>query len=75
MQALRQIDDVYEHKVTITIPESISSKKVEVIVIPLKNNGEIISTPQQQYNFSDLVGKLHWDGNAVTEQRRIRDEW
>ena len=27
------------------------------------------------YDFSDLAGKLEWDGNAVFEQRRLRDEW
>ncbi len=27
------------------------------------------------YDFSDLVGKLQWTGNAIDEQRRLRDEW
>jgi predicted DNA-binding antitoxin AbrB/MazE fold protein len=27
------------------------------------------------YNFSDLAGKLSWNGDAVEAQRRIRDEW
>ena len=27
------------------------------------------------YDFSDLVGKLEWRGNAVNEQRLLRDEW
>jgi len=29
----------------------------------------------QKYNFSDLVGQLQWEGDAVREQRRLRDEW
>ena len=27
------------------------------------------------YEFSDLAGKLQWQGDAVAQQRRIRDEW
>ena len=30
--------------------------------------------PETVYDFSDLVGKLQWDGDAVKEQRRLRDE-
>jgi hypothetical protein len=28
-----------------------------------------------KYDFSDLAGKLQWRGDAVAEQRRMRDEW
>ncbi|MCC7245392.1 MAG: hypothetical protein IT269_06920 [Saprospiraceae bacterium] len=27
------------------------------------------------YNFSDIAGKLKWHGNALEEQRRLRNEW
>ncbi len=27
------------------------------------------------YDFSDLVGRLNWQGDAVTIQRNLRDEW
>ena len=27
------------------------------------------------YDFSDLVGKLNWRGDPLSEQRKIRDEW
>jgi hypothetical protein len=30
---------------------------------------------QGRYDCSDLVGKLAWRGDAVTEQRRLREEW
>jgi hypothetical protein len=36
---------------------------------------EKLITQKQRYDFSDIVGKLEWQGNAVQEQRRIRDEW
>lgn len=32
----------------------------------LKNGG---------YDFSDVAGRLSWRGDAVAEQRVIRDEW
>ena len=31
--------------------------------------------PQNTYDFSDLVGKLSWRGDAVVTQRKLRDEW
>lgn len=34
-----------------------------------------ISRPKGKYDCSDLVGKLKWQGNAVKEQRSIREEW
>jgi hypothetical protein len=27
------------------------------------------------YDFSDLAGQLQWQGDAVQQQRMIRDEW
>ena len=27
------------------------------------------------YDFSDLAGKINWEGDAVAEQRLLRDEW
>ncbi len=27
------------------------------------------------YDFSDLTGKLEWKGDALGQQRMIRDEW
>jgi len=36
------------------------------------------STPQSngsKYNFADVVGKLQWQGDALEEQRKLRDEW
>jgi hypothetical protein len=28
-----------------------------------------------RYDFSDLVGRLSWRGDAVAVQRALRDEW
>lgn len=32
-------------------------------------------TEENKYDFTDLIGKLEWQGDAVKEQRKIRDEW
>jgi len=37
-----------------------------------------VSSDEKQkirYDFSDLVGRLTWQGDAVTMQRNLRDEW
>jgi hypothetical protein len=28
-----------------------------------------------RYDFSDLVGRLSWRGDAIAVQRKLRDEW
>lgn len=37
-----------------------------------------VSSDEKQkirYDFSDLVGRLTWQGDAVIMQRNLRDEW
>ena len=45
---------------------------VKVVSKPAKG---ITNAQKSKYDFSDLAGKLQWRGDAVTEQRRMRDEW
>ena len=33
------------------------------------------SEGDKKYDFSSLAGRLQWKGNAVEEQRKLRDEW
>jgi len=52
------------------IPTTLMEGDVEVILIlESKNRSE------KKYNFSDLSGKLKWNGNALDIQRKQRDEW
>jgi len=30
---------------------------------------------KSRYDFSDIAGRLSWHGNAVAEQREIRNDW
>ncbi len=34
-----------------------------------------VTMPSERYDFTDLVGKLSWRGDAVAIQRQLRDEW
>ena len=55
------------------IPTELSSVSVDVVVIL---NPSIPDTPQTKpYDFSDLAGRLSWQGDSITETRMLRDEW
>jgi len=43
-----------------------------VQVIPVREKDIALS---RRYDFSDLVGKLEWKGDAVQQQRLLRNEW
>jgi predicted DNA-binding antitoxin AbrB/MazE fold protein len=30
---------------------------------------------QERYDFSDLAGRLKWEGDPLETQRKLRDEW
>ena len=51
------------------MPREYNAYTCRVIVVPLQK------VKKQKYDFSDIVGKLQWKGDAVAEQRRLRDEW
>ena len=53
------------------VPTQLPPGKTEVIIVvnPTGNDHG------QQRDFSDLAGRLQWSGDAVAEQRKLRDEW
>ena len=34
-----------------------------------------LTQTQKKYDFADLVGRLKWDGDALAEQQRLRNEF
>ena len=56
----------------IQIPEEYKDRKVEVIVMPLD---EPQTASKKKYDFSKFFGKMDWQGDALAEQRKLRDEW
>ncbi|MBC7774321.1 MAG: hypothetical protein H7246_02700 [Phycisphaerae bacterium] len=63
---------VEEGKYTLLLQLLRSLDYVKVVSQPAKSAKNL---PKPKYDFSDLAGKLQWRGDAVTEQRRMRDEW
>ena len=59
------------NRVSVEVPREFSAYTCRVIVVPLQE----VKKQKQKYDFSDIVGKLQWKGDAVAEQRRLRDEW
>lgn len=55
------------------IPTELSSGQVDVVLIlnPIPSKIAQLSS----YDFSDLTGRLQWQGDAVLMQRTLRDEW
>jgi hypothetical protein len=72
MDAVRKIIDNYTNPLTIDLPAEYENKKLEVIVLPIEDATE---QKTSKYDFSDLVGKLEWQGDALAEQKRLRNEW
>ena len=52
------------------VPTHFLNKNLEVVLVI--NEPKAVKQP---YNFSEIAGKLTWSGDAVAEQRKLRDEW
>ena len=72
MEAIREIVDVKDGKITLQLPDSFTAQRVELIVLPSEENASI---PRQK--ISTLRGKLAKKSEAeIDEQlRHLRDEW
>ena len=71
MDAVRKIIENSSNPITIQLPKEYENKRLEVIVLPLEEN----TSSEKKYDFSDLVGKLEWKGDALAEQKKLRNEW
>ena len=54
------------------LPTQLPEGNVEIVLVinPTQKEREV-----GKYDFSDLAGKLDWQGDAVAIQRSLRDEW
>jgi hypothetical protein len=55
------------------IPTHLSSGAVDIVVV--LNPGSSSDESSPKYDFSDLIGRLSWQGDPVVTQRSLRDEW
>lgn len=55
------------------IPTQLAPGQVNIVVVlnPVASN----RTQKSDYDFSDIAGKLVWQGDALAMQRVLRDEW
>ena len=49
------------------VPTDLPAGNVELVLV--------IEPARGGYDFSDLTGTLRWEGDAIKEQRKLRDEW
>ncbi|MTJ09991.1 MULTISPECIES: hypothetical protein [unclassified Anabaena] len=55
------------------IPTQLNPGQVNIVLVI---NPVVASKDQNlKYDFSHLVGRLNWQGDAVLMQRTLRDEW
>ena len=54
----------------IDVPTTLRGGDVDVILLIKSKN-----KPRKKYDFSDLTGRLSWNGNALQTQRALRNEW
>jgi hypothetical protein len=72
MEGVRKIIDHSKNPLTIELPEEYVNRRLEIIVLPYDDQ---ITKAKKKYDFSKFVGKLHWEGDALAEQRKLRNEW
>ena len=53
--------------------EQFTNQHIKVIVLAEKE--PVKASANARYDFSDLSGRLDWSGDAVSQQRALRDEW
>ena len=72
MEAVRKIIEKASVPLVVDIPDEYKDRKVEVIVLPLDEPAE---EPNKKYDLSEFYGKMSWQGNALAEQKKLRNEW
>jgi len=61
--------------ITVDFPTPLISKQVEIVMIVQPARDGATKPPRPSYDFTRLVGKLHWTGDACQVQRNLRNEW
>ena len=69
MPTLERVVKPRRNRISVEIPKRFGKYTFRIVMIP------VVEDEKPKYDFSDLVGRLEWNGDAVKEQRRLRDEW
>ena len=72
MQVVRTKGEVgSDGRLRLDVPVQLPAGTVELVLV-------VGASPQpngSKYNFTGLAGRLEWQGDALEEQRKLRDEW
>ena len=71
MYAIEFEADIKDECIRIPKHENFKFKHVKVVL--MAETKKLICN--KKYDFDDLLGKLDWQGDAVSVQREIRNEW
>jgi hypothetical protein len=55
----------------VDVPMELPAGTIELVMVL----GRALPSSGVKYDFSELAGKLQWQGDAVQQQRILRDEW
>ena len=53
------------------VPTNFLNKNLEVVLVI--NEPKSANSAVSSYDFSEFIGKLEWEGDALAEQKRLRD--
>jgi hypothetical protein len=67
------ISAVYDGKVLRPVEQPDLPKNASV-VLEIKEV-HVVTNHEKRYQLSDLVGTLQWQGDPLTEQEKLRNEW
>jgi len=56
--------------IKIDVPTAMREGEVDIVLVIDK-----IREKGKKYDFSDIAGKLQWNGDPLEVQRTLRDEW
>ncbi len=73
MYAVEIEEDIKQEFIKVPEFDKFNNKHVKIIF--MTDSTESIPLKKNKYKLDDLFGKLNWEGDAVKEQRRLRDEW
>lgn len=59
----------------IMLDENVDFKKSTPVIVTFLEEKKNKREKPRQYKFSDLAGKLEWEGDPVVQQKALRDEW
>ena len=55
--------------------EQLAAIKAFLKALKVNFKADHTKSPSNPFDFSDIAGKLEWEGDALKEQKKLRSEW